>query len=605
MRKNTQKEKKSSDRLSVKDIPPRPSSAASSHHEDSPKKHRRAEKAEKVDIQGKEFTDKIFDLSRTYTVEGKAALATGVRLKAGELLALRAFNEIREEELVSRSELTESLIDNGFNQASVKFLFPLVTTELDGSRVRTDRSMRTDHKSSYYRVIYYYQASMKLTKNLVEPTPALVERVRTALALANTSEKYKALQEVFREFGYVWAQNVILGGRITVSEIITEHQSDREKKTSAFAEAKASVSGTITGFGKAGFGAGFTTQSDRGSNNAADFSNQRSRLRIIGRRNVNLDHAVGWFDVADHSFLPPLIHLHPGGRPTADTLEDRTSWQKSLQLAPSTWEVILRDELIPIYELLDPELSTQVKGVMEASLNEERITSQMKLNLRNVETKFSLGWKKLYYGHSKGNNGMVVATCPQMSGEDNATMLWMMVKRPSNDDKSPYIRFGDIVYIQPAAGDKNDKKLFLHGSHRQDAPLTKGAPEVSLRYFPNGPNENDEWTIVPCDDHPGAEIDLDTTMRKTMYLTKDDHFKLRHKVTDNHYLSSHKVTIECIRVRRNPNEPNPAFSLFPPMLKDKRGLGSLASKLNEVLMLDASQVEKEGGSPDLWEIILI
>ncbi|RUP25451.1 hypothetical protein BC936DRAFT_138833, partial [Jimgerdemannia flammicorona] len=212
MRKNTQKEKKSSDRLSVKDIPPRPSSAASSHHEDSPKKHRRAEKAEKVDIQGKEFTDKIFDLSR---------------------------------------------------------------------------------------------------------------------------------------------------GRITVSEIITEHQSDREKKTSAFAEAKASVSGTITGFGKAGFGAGFTTQSDRGSNNAADFSNQRSRLRIIG------------------------------GRPTADTLEDRTSWQKSLQLAPSTWEVILRDELIPIYELLDPELSTQVKGVMEASLNEERITSQMKLNLRNVETKFS------------------------------------------------------------------------------------------------------------------------------------------------------------------------------------------------------------------------
>ncbi|RUP07421.1 hypothetical protein BC936DRAFT_140182 [Jimgerdemannia flammicorona] len=149
------------------------------------------------------------------------------------------------------------------------------------------------------------------------------------------------------------------GGRITVSEIITEHQSDREKKTKALADAKASVSGTITGFGKAGFSAGFTTQANRGATNAADFSNQRSRLRIIG------------------------------GRPTSHTLEDRTSWQESLDLEPSTWEVILREELIPIYELLDYDLLAQVKEVMEASLNEERITTEMKLNLRNFETKFS------------------------------------------------------------------------------------------------------------------------------------------------------------------------------------------------------------------------
>ncbi|RUS25163.1 hypothetical protein BC938DRAFT_472538 [Jimgerdemannia flammicorona] len=524
-------------------------------------------------IQNKEFAEKIFDLCRAYTVEGKAALTTGVRPKGEGPLSLHASNEIREEELVSRSQLTESLIDNGFNQASVKFLFPLVTTELGASRARDDRNMRLDNKSSYYRVIYYYQASMKLTKNLVEPTPALVAGVRTALALPNTSDKYRALREVFREFGYVWAQRVILGGRITVSEIIMEQRSDREKKIKALAEAKASVNGTITGFDKAGFGAGFTAQSIRGATNAADFSNQQSRLRIIG------------------------------GRPTADTLDDRTIWQRSLQEEPSTWEVILREELIPIYELLDYDLSTKVKEVMEASLNEERIASQMKLNLRSVETKFSLGWKKLYYGHSKGNNGMVVATCPQMSDEDNATMLWMMVKRPSNDD-SPYLRFGDIVYIQPAAGDENDKKLYLHGSHHQDAPLTKGAPEVSLRYFRNGPNRTDEWTIVPCDDHPGAEIDLDTTMRKTSYLTKHDYFKLCNKVTDSHYLSSHKVTLENIRVRRNPNEPNP-FSMPPPMLKDKKGLGYLASKLNEVLMLETNQIEKEGGSPDLWEAIPI
>ncbi|RUP47908.1 hypothetical protein BC936DRAFT_145184 [Jimgerdemannia flammicorona] len=205
-------------------------------------------------------------------------------------------------------------------------------------------------------------------------------------------------------------------GRITVSEIITEHRGDREKEIKALAEAKASVNGTITGFGKAGFGAGFTIQSNRGATNAADFSNQQSRLQIIG------------------------------GRPTSDTLDDRTIWQRSLQQEPSTWEVILREELIPIYELLDNDMSTKVKEVMEASLNEERIASQMKLNLRSVETKYSF-------------------------------------------------------------------------------------------------------------------------------------------------------TLECIRVRRNSNEPNP-FSILPHMLKDKRGLGYFASKLNEVMMLDTNQIEKEGGSPD-------
>ncbi|RUS27095.1 hypothetical protein BC938DRAFT_483724 [Jimgerdemannia flammicorona] len=549
----TRKQKKSTDRLSDKDNSP--SSASPAHHEDSPKQ--KQNRVEKVDIQSQEFTKNIPDLCRTYTVEGKAALTAGVRLKGDEPLALRAYNENHEEELVSRSPLTENLIDNGFNHTSVKFLSPLVTTELCGTRTWADRNMRSDHKSSYYRVIYYHQASVKLTENLVEPTPTFVEGVRIALASVNTWEKYKALQGVFREFGYFWAQNVILGGRITVSEIITEHRGDREKEIKALAEAKASVNGTITGFGKAGFGAGFTIQSNRGATNAADFSNQQSRLQIIG------------------------------GRPTSDTLDDRTIWQRSLQQEPSTWEVILREELIPIYELLDNDMSTKVKEVMEASLNEERIASQMKLNLRSVETKYSLGWKKLYYSHSKGNNGMIVATCPPMPDDDNAT-VWMMIKRPSDDD-SPYLRFGDIVYIQPATG---EEKLFLHGNHHQDAPLTKGAPEVSLRYFRNGPNKTNEWTIVPRDYPPGAEIDLDTTMRNTSYLSKHDFFKLCNKAMNSHYLSSHKVTLECIRVRRNSNEPNP-FSILPHMLKDKRGLGYFASKLNEVMMLDTNQIEKE------------
>ncbi|RUP44719.1 hypothetical protein BC936DRAFT_149093 [Jimgerdemannia flammicorona] len=301
----------------------------------------------------------IFERNRAYTITGKAALTAGIRPREGASLSLLACNEIREEELVSRSELTKSLIDNGFNQASVTFLVPVITTELGGSRTLVDMSVRSDYKSSYYRVIYYYKASMQLTKSFVEPTPEFVSEVRAALTPPNTLDKYKALLGVFQKFGYVWAQKVTVGGRITVSEIISEHQSDREKKFNAFAEAKASVNGTITGFGKAGFGAGFTTQTDQGSINAADFSNQRNRVRIIG------------------------------GRPTSATLDDRTSWEKSLQHEPSTWEVILREDLIPICELLDDDLLAQVVNVMEDTLKVERITSEIKLNMRNVKTKFS------------------------------------------------------------------------------------------------------------------------------------------------------------------------------------------------------------------------
>ncbi|RUS19955.1 hypothetical protein BC938DRAFT_475649 [Jimgerdemannia flammicorona] len=555
-----------------------PSSSTGHPNRDSEDEHKLKHKhstRDRLNIESEEFRKDVFNkqsLSCGLTINGTPKMQSVVQMKENMVPELRPSNDLREEELVSRSELTETLINNGFNQASVKALFPMVSTELSGSKTRIDQSGVADQKSSYHRVIYYYQATIKLTTETVEPTEDFVSSIRDALSNPNISEKYTALKTVFDRFGYIWAQKITLGGKITVSEKLEGHQTDSEKKTKALATAKASVNAAIAGLGQTGAGAGFTIDNEKGSSDAAAYVFKSSHLRVV----------------AANTFA--------GGR---------ASWEASLKNNPSTWQVILREELIPIYELLDDTLLPQVKQAMEVTLNLERVTTSSKLTIRNVETNHSLGWKKFYYGSTKGYPGMVVTTCPLMSGNSNESMVWTFVKSPSNNDRGPHIRFGDIVFIQPASVmGTTSNKLYLHGSHRQDAPVTKTAREVSLRFFANeSPNENDEWMILPCDDgsgDAGADIDLDVSMRRSSYLTKTDRFKLRHRTTDKHYLASHKITIESIRVRKKPNEANPPFSLHPPMLKDNKNVGDFATRFYEVLLLEAPNCTDQ---KDIWEIL--
>ncbi|RUS23197.1 hypothetical protein BC937DRAFT_90781 [Endogone sp. FLAS-F59071] len=535
-----------------------------------------------MDPSSEEFRQHVFQergLTYAITMTGGSAQSPAIKLK-DSTPELRLTNEIHDEEIVSQSEWTKTLINNGFTEASVKALFPMVSTELAVSRARVNLIFSADSKQSYHRVIYYSQAFLNLRKEVLEPTDEFVTAVNTALNAPSIMDRYQQLKIVFERFGFVWAQKVTLGGKLTLSEKLMEYQYENENKVQALAKAKASVSSTIAELGQVGAGAGFKVEREKGAGNSSDFLYQRSHLNVIG------------------------------GQATSNAFDNgRAGWEKSLK-DPYSWRVIIREDLIPIYELLDEETQATLKTVIDAAISIERVTTNSTFTLRNHDTNHSLSWKKFYYGKARQYPGMVVTTCPMLSGDTNENMQWKFVRSVSSQERSPYVCYGDSIYIKPAtiSGPQAGlvDRLFLHGSYHQDAPVSTDGKsfEVSLRYFGSvGPNENDEWVIERGDDaipDNGGDIDIESNMRKTSFVHKSDRFRLRHRATDQYYLASHQVTLENIRVRRNPKE---IHAFMPPYFKDIKGGGEFSNRFNEVLLREREALA--GTKCDRWEFFRV
>lgn len=179
-------------------------------------------------------------------------------------------------------------------------------------------------------------------------------------------------------------------------------------------------------------------------------------------------------------------------------------------------------------------------------------------------------------------------------------------------DPHNYLRYNDVVYIQPASLPERALKkgiappsgvnpLYLHGSHNNFSPVTKTAPEVSLRYFLNGKsNQADQWVIERVTDEAwdtgAGDIDVDVAIRHTAYVLKTDRFRLRNRATDVHYLCSHQQTIEKIEVRKKPDD------LIPRSIGGVHGAGLLARHYHEVLLLKKKEC---GEQKDEWEFFQI
>ncbi|RUO95788.1 hypothetical protein BC936DRAFT_143221 [Jimgerdemannia flammicorona] len=338
-----------------------------------------------------------------------------------------------------------------------------------------------------------------------------------------------------------------------------------------------------------------------------------------------------------------------GGDPTSSAfLHGRQSWEDSLMRDVHSWKVIKRERIVPIYEFLSDDLRDQVRNVMNAAINLQRIRPDTVFKVRSCNTKHCLAWQKFYYAQQKGYTGMVVCTSPLQSGTSNDNISWNFVVADTSTESftslatndtlahapDVYLRYNDVIYIQPAtipdvAMKKKDREhypiptpsrrhaedpsrrapsplpqhnpLYLHGSHNNRSPVTKTAPECSLRFFKSGkPNQADQWVIERVDDEAwdsfGSDIDVDAAIRRTAYVLKTDRFRLRHRATDGHYLCSHNETIEKIDVRKRPDD------LIPRSIGGVHGAGVLARHYHEVLLLTRKEC---GEQKDEWEFFQI
>ncbi|RUS21184.1 hypothetical protein BC937DRAFT_93395 [Endogone sp. FLAS-F59071] len=546
---------------------------------------------------------KDLGMDTAVTAEGKSALRPCIRLRAAPP-EFRIEADYHSEELTCQSGWTRMLVDNGFTRMAASAVFPMVSTELGAAFTAKRTNVSAEYEKVFYRIEYLSKAHVYLDRDLFEPTDEFEKFVTEALRESTPMGKYLKLKEVWERFGYIMAQKLYIGGKLTMWESFTESQRDSERQ--ALREARGNVSVALNVFGA---GASLDVKLDERQNNSAAFSIQRTHGMVLG------------------------------GEATATAfLQGRKGWEESVNRDIHSWKIIKRDRIVPIYEYLGNDLRDQVRQVMERAINMQHIRPDTTFKIRSCFTKHCLAWQEFYYAQHKGYSGMVVCTSPLHTGPSNENNAWNFIvvdtssERASShisnsrsgpghgfDEKvnftaSPphnYLRYNDVVYIQPASFPERAlnkdvapqpvNPLYLHGSHNNYSPVTKTAPEVSLRYFLKGkPNQADQWVIERVTDEAwdtgAGDIDVDVAIRRTAYVLKSDNFRLRHRATDVHYLSSHQQTIERIEVRKKPDD------MIPRSIGGSNGAGILARHYHEVLLLKNKEC---GEQKDEWEFFQI
>ncbi|RUS27700.1 hypothetical protein BC938DRAFT_482857, partial [Jimgerdemannia flammicorona] len=295
-------------------------------------------------------------------------------------------------------------------------------------------------------------------------------------------------------------------------------------------------------------------------------------------------------------------------------------WETSVDDA-THWDIVDRDDVVPIWRMLDDDLAAKVETVMNAAFELERLPMEQTYRIKNTKTQNYLSYQDFYYPDQIGK---IVVAAPARSHEDNDRILWKFVPVPGKAGDPPPPKFLCYdhkfkFYIKPCSSD-ND---YLHASFRFNAPVTTELEgQVSLRRITqaNKLHPTDEWIIKrrnePFKDNGEDVKNIDLVMHKTAFVKRTDEFRLH--CVQKSCLGAHPVPLQNIEVKIKGKKPSNLFSNWRKAVnlvpeaeaeadfgngkkeKDKKkwqtaklgDLDSFAHKSLEVIMLSDDVLEK-------------
>lgn len=270
-----------------------------------------------------------------------------------------------------------------------------------------------------------------------------------------------------------------------------------------------------------------------------------------------------------------------------------TIWSNSVNTDSTSWNIVSRKDVIPIWRLLDDELQKKVDQLI-AEFNEQCLVPFNGVyQFRNLRTRCFLGWKNVYYYQMKQDEaGKIIAAVPILSAEDNNGTKWRIVP-VKWDESNNYLRYGDLVYLQPITSNTE----YLHLSMDLPSPVTNVDGQLSLREITSSTfvGENKQWIIERSKDEYQDIGD------KSPFVQKPDVFRLSSLVRKDEgklCLASDINTMENVAVHRRHK------GVFGKMhrLQNIKNIG-FANKLREILVLENGDVAKDSDGRANWMII--
>ncbi|RUS23196.1 hypothetical protein BC937DRAFT_90780 [Endogone sp. FLAS-F59071] len=473
------------------------------------------------------------------------------------------------DEMVFQTNWTKAFVDNHMNQGAAEACFHQVTLEVQDNTGKVE--LRDSHRFVKYRyhISQKVKATIMLKKTNLTAAQEFTQAIRQALSMQNDIEKGSELRKVFQEYGYFWPISVSIGGKVIWSAEYTESANSASRKFSD--EVKASLLAKMATFegSQVGVGGSVGWATEREVSNSAESSKLTINEKI------------------------------KGGNASSNSL---ATWENSVDTDASTWDIVSRANVKPIWQMLEDDLRDEVQAIVEMSFKQERLSINKAYNLRNDLTKNYLSWRDVYYDQQDQKNpGKIIITAPTMSNEYNDKMKWKFVRvetaKSSDEPEREYLRYGDVVYIKPSTSDTE----YLHLSMSYNSPVTNHEGRLTLRKIedPKLIQLTDKWHIERSHDMGQGASDtvnnIDVIMRMNSYVYTSDAFRLsNHSLVvgkanaKDGYLASHEKTMEKVRVRQIASS-----SLRKARnLQDVKNIG-VAVKFREVFILMKEDLAKD------------
>ncbi|RUS21417.1 hypothetical protein BC937DRAFT_92752 [Endogone sp. FLAS-F59071] len=436
------------------------------------------------------------------------------------------------------SDWTKNFIDNHLEQASAIACFPQLSVHLihdnPGSSKKEDIRELVNY---YYSIRDIVKATVSFKKENLVAVPEFTNAVRKALLIEDDTVKWSELRKVFDEFGYLWPTSIEIGGKVMW---VTEY-------------------------------------TENANSSGPDFSNEVHE---------NIRKAMAIFDNPDSDMdvEQKIKRTIIGGDENSQSFQ---TWKSSVNSITTTWVVVSRASVVPIWRMLDKDLQDQVNELVVDISGQYRVAFDRPYQFRNVKTKNYLSWKDLYYAQN-GEAGKMIATAPVMSADGNMDTKWKFVRVKEGTDV--YLQYGDSVYVQPSISDT--ERLCLDMSYRSPVTECEGLPclrETKSSALDCG---TDKWIVEYSRDisQDASGNNVNNTDMNT-YVQISDVFRLSF---GDLYLASDDHLMENVRVRRKRGGTSHRL---------RKILIGLAHKFREVFATKKEDLVKTADKKADWSIV--